>query len=112
MKVSEILNAKAHLESILQKEMCLSAALEVARFAKEASAEINTFETKRVELVKKFGTEKEGGSFIVEDEDGKVKFQKALEKILNKEVDIKKIDSTCDIDVKPSEVINFSYLYE
>ena len=112
MKVSDLLNSKQYIEELLKKEMGLASAMEVIRFAKDVSGEFAEFEEKRVALVKKFGTQKEDGNFVVEDTSQKEKCQKGIDKLLNKEVKFSGLDkSICDFKTVPSELIRFEFLY-
>lgn len=113
MKVSDLLNAKSHVESLIKKEMDVASALEVARFAKEAAEEYREFETKRIELVRKFGTQKEDGSFVVDDPEKREKCQKGIDKLINKEVKVSPIDTElCKFVISPADIIAFSNIYE
>jgi len=107
MKVLELINLKPQVEKLAEKEMDVESAVITARFMREMMAIINEFEKERIVLVKKFGEAREDGSMEVTDEAKKVKFQKAVEKLLNVEQEIKKLDPIMmGFKATPMEVIN------
>jgi hypothetical protein len=107
MKVLDLINLKPQIEKLAEKEMDVESAVIAAKFMREMVIIINKFEQERITLVKKFGEVKEDGSMEVIDDAKKVKFQKAVEKLLNEEADIKKIDAIMmGFKTTPMEVIN------
>ena len=113
MKVLDLINMKPQIEKLAEKEMEAESAVVIARFMREMVIIINKFEQERITLVKKFGEPKEDGSMEVIDEAKKIKFQKAVEKLVNEEADIKKIDAVMmGFKATPMEVINILPIFD
>ena len=105
MKVSDVVEAMKMLDGIAKKEMYGAGALEFANFAYELIMISKEFETKRLELIKKYGEviEEDGTKRFQVLPDNEKKFKTAVKKLLNKNqlyVNLSEID---DEDFKVSE---------
>lgn len=114
MKLNEIIGAKPILEKIAAKEMEAAAALEFAKFVKVIAIAIQDFEVKRTELFQKYGKatgEGEERRIQVLPENEK-KFNAAIKRALNKDVDVNPFDmSVLGVVISPVELVNATDLF-
>lgn len=115
VKISDIVNSTEILQKLAQQNFKAKLALSIARLLKKAEEEIQTFNSTRIDLIKKYGTKGEDGE-LVTDEEGNCKiapdsietFNKELTELLNTEIEINanKIDVNMldDCDFTPSEI--------
>ena len=115
MKLSEVVGLRPVLEKIAAKEMDGAAALEFANFTKNVLVEIQNFEMKRAELFKKYGEEMEqdGQKGLQIAPDNEKKFNAAIKRALNKEVDVEPFDiASLGITISPADLINATGLFK
>ncbi len=115
MKLSVIIGSRQLLEEMAKMEMEGAAALSFTGFLKEAYSAIQEFETKRAELFKKYGEE------VGEDEEKRIqilpdnekKFNAAIKRGLNKEIEIEPVDiASLDIKISPAQLISASGMFK
>lgn len=115
VKISDIINSTEILQKLAQQNFKAKLALSIARLLKQAEVEMQTFNTTRIDLVKKYGIKNENGELITDDngnctiEDGSLEvFNKELNELLNTEIEINanKIDINLleECDFTPSEI--------
>jgi len=115
MKLNDIIASRALLEELAKMDMNGAAALKFAEFLKVAFTAIQEFETKRAELFHKFGEEAGEGEekrlqIIPENEK---KFNTAIKRGLNKEVDVDPIDiASLGINISAAKIINAGGLFK
>ena len=115
VKISDVVNSMETLQKLAQQNFKAKLALSIARLLKQVEAEIQTFNTTRMDLIKKYGTKDENGELIT-DEEGNCKidpdsietFSKELNELLATEIEINanKIDVNLldECDFTPSEI--------
>jgi len=115
MKLNEMVGARPIMEKIAGMEIEGGVALEYAEFVKNVLVEIQNFEQKRAELFRKYGAEEgegEARNIKILPENEK-KFNSAIKRALNKEIDIEPFDmSSLGINIVPSELINALPLFK
>ena len=115
VKISDIINSTEILQKLAQQNFKAKLALSIARLLKQVEAEIQIFNTTRIDLVKKYGIKDENGELITDDsgnctiEDNSLEvFNKELNELLNTEIEINanKIDINLleECDFTPSEI--------
>ncbi len=115
MKLNDVVGMRPTMEKIAGMEMDGAVALEFANFAKSILMEIQNFEMKRAELFRKYGEEMGEGEekrIQVKPENEK-KFNTAIKRGLNKEVDIEVFDiASLGIKIAPVDLINATGLFK
>jgi hypothetical protein len=98
------------LEGILKQKMSLKTKVYLQRLNKIVSDEFNIYEKERIELIKKYGQEKDG--FITIEQDNIEEFQKELNVLLSTEViiDVKNLWSS-DLSINNFESIETTEYY-
>lgn len=98
------------LEGILKQKMSLKTKVYLQRLNKIVSDEFNIYEKERIELIKKYGQEKDG--FITIEQDNIEEFQKELNELLSTEViiDVKNLWSS-DLSINNFESIETTEYY-
>ena len=115
VKMADVVNSMEVLQKLAQQNFKAKLALSIARLLKQIEVEIQTFNTTRMDLIKKYGTKDENGELIT-DEEGNCKidpesvetFNKELSDLLTTEIEINanKIDVELldGCDFTPSEI--------
>jgi len=114
MKRGLLLNLKPILEKFLEKEMGADSALTLINFSRKFSDFYTELENERIELVKKYGEQREDGGYEVLDEEKKEKFAKAFNKALSKEIDLELLDVNDfkSLRITPVEFSQFVHLFK
>ena len=90
VKLSEIVNAYPKLAEIANKEMPIAESYHFARALSALKAEFDHYETKRHELIRKYGDEDDSGLIRVKpNTDQHNKFIEEINDLLEVEVDVK-----------------------
>lgn len=111
VKMADVVNSMEVLQKLAQQNFKAKLALSIARLLKQIEVEIQTFNTTRMDLIKKYGTKDENGELIT-DEEGNCKidpesvetFNKELSDLLTTEIEI----NANKIDVELLDGCNFT----
>ena len=86
MKINQLVSAQPALKILVETKLPIKASYRVAKALKIIASELATYETKRVELCREYGTESEDKTcFEFPSEEKKAAFQKAMEVLLEEE---------------------------
>ena len=107
MKVSDAILMKPLVEKFAAQEMDAAVAMKFAAFAKDVLTASQEFEVKRAQLFEKYGEQVDSdGNWKIKEENEK-KFQAAIKRALNKELEIEAFDmSNSGLKVSPADVVN------
>lgn len=110
MKLSllTIVNAKPTLEKLAGLSLPIKVAYRVSKILNKVASEFKDFEDSRIKLIRKFGTEQEGGNIEVLEEN-KTKFFAEMNELLTEEIELNfpllDLDSFPDsCELSPAEV--------
>jgi len=115
MKINEMVGARPTLEKVAGMEVDGGKAREFAEFVKDVLVAIQEFEVKRAELFRKYGEEEGEGAeknikILPENEK---KFNTAIKRALNKEVDLAPFDlASLGISIAPADLVNALPLFK
>lgn len=115
VKISDVVNSMEILQKLAQQNFKAKLALSIARILKAVEVEIQTFNTTRIDLIKKYGTKDENGELITNDEGNCIIdpesieiFNKEFSDLLNTEIEINankiNVDLLEERDFTPSEI--------
>lgn len=115
VKISDVVNSMEILQKLAQQNFKAKLALSIARLLKAVEVEIQTFNTTRIDLIKKYGTKDENGELITNDEGNCIIdpesieiFNKEFSDLLNTEIEINankiNVDLLEERDFTPSEI--------
>ena len=115
VKISDLINSTETLQKLSQKDFKAKLAWSIARLLKAAEAEIQEFNTARMNLIKKYGEKDENGELITDDKgnckienDVLTEFSEELNELINTDVEINAnkidIELLTDIDFTPSDM--------
>ena len=103
MKVSDAILMKPLVEKFAAQEMDAAVAMKFAAFAKDVLTASQEFEVKRAQLFEQVDSD---GNWKIKEENEK-KFQAAIKRALNKELEIEAFDmSNSGLKVSPADVVN------
>lgn len=115
VKIVDIVNSTEILQKLAKQNFKAKLALSIARLLKQAEPELQTFNTTRIDLIKKYATKDENGE-IITDEKGNCnlepeatrEFNEELNDLLNTEIELNanKINLNLleDLDFTPQEI--------
>ena len=116
VKISDLLNGTEALQKLAGTDLKAKVAWQVGKLIKAAEAEMQSFNTTRVELIKKYGEKNESGELITDDE-GNCKingekvtdFSNELNDLINQEVELNasklNMDEIGDVNFTPTEMV-------
>lgn len=108
VKYSEIVSAKAALETLSKKELTVKEAVRLARLIKKLNGELKIFGEKHREFCEKYGTLSEDGTqYRFDDLEKCAAFKKSMAELLAFEIDFEeeKIRLKSDIKLPAADVI-------
>ena len=115
MKLNDVVGGRTVLEKMAAMEVDGGVALGFAEFVRGTLMEIQSFEVKRAELFQKYGVEEgegEGKNIRILPENEK-KFNTAIKRALNKEIDAEPFDvSSLGIKISAAELVNALPLFK
>lgn len=90
IKLKQILEAVEPLKILLNKELPIKASYRLGRLKSAIESELNQFDTERQKLIKKYGREKDDGSYFVDesDKDNYDKFLTEINQLLDVDIEI------------------------
>jgi len=119
MKLGDLVNSKAALESLLKNPLNITVGWELKTFVKAINPELTSFEEVNNEKIKEFGEEvkdeegKSTGKIKVKEENFE-EFAKQVNELLNKELEIKvpqiKIGDIKEVSLTTAELMMLDWL--
>jgi hypothetical protein len=108
-------NGDGPLQRLLQKELPAATAFKMARIARIIDVEVKSMQEQHRALVKKHGTEYEGGNIRVEA-DEILSFANDLDDLLaveiDLEIDVLSIDLLDKVRVMPADMLALSFIFD
>jgi len=123
IKLNDVVNTTETFNKIMQQSFKGSLAFKIARLARELEKEMQTFNSERMKIIRKYGKKDENGELIVNN-DGNIEFENdkineinsefnsLLETELEINADKLPMDSIDEFELTPQEVISLEKFFE
>ena len=123
VKISDLLNGTEALQKLAGTDLKAKVAWQVSKLIKAAETEIQSFNTTRIELIKKYGEKNESGELITDDE-GNCKinnasvteFSNELNDLISQEVELNasklNMDEIGDVSFTPAEMVGLEPFFD
>jgi hypothetical protein len=114
IKLEQIVLNVEQLKALQEVKFPVKVSYRIMRLVNKLQPELNTYETKRNELVKEFGEPAdEKGDIRVTDPKKLVKFTEKLQELLSLDIEVDftpiKMEELGDVNVEPKLLINFIF---